>query len=110
MNSNELIAWVIFNSEILVKQIHFDYLHQFWALKTCMIAYGIVCAVSSTYKAQPNGLAERVNSTLLNRKTFILKFAGLSKDYLGEALLHGTYVYNSRIKFFKQKIHIQKSS
>ena len=62
-----------------------------------MKARGNNWTFSSVYTPQSNGLAERMNRTLLNKTRAMLKCAGLSKSYWGEALLHATYIYNRTI-------------
>lgn len=43
---------------------------------------------------QSNGLAERMNRTLLNKTRGLLKGASMDKGYWGEALRYATYVFN----------------
>ena len=46
------------------------------------------------YTPQQNGLAERMNMTLLERVRCMLLGAGLSKSFLGEAVCTATYLIN----------------
>ena len=55
---------------------------------------GISWTFSSAYTPQSNGLAKRMNRTLLNKTSSLLKCAEMSKRYWGEAFLHATNVYN----------------
>ena len=90
----EFVAWVEHQAGTSVKRVHSDNAKEFKALVPRMKARGINCTFSSVYTLQSNGLAERMNRTLLNKTRAMLKCAGLSKSYWGEALLHATYVYN----------------
>jgi len=47
-----------------------------------------------TYTPQQNGLAERMNMTLLERVRCMLLGAGLSKSFLGEAVSTAAYLIN----------------
>ena len=59
-------------------------------LKEC----GIQRQLSAPFSPQQNGVAERVNRTLLNSARSMLHYAGLPEKFWAEAVLNATYVKN----------------
>lgn len=85
------IAWVERNTGNTVKRVFTDSAQEYKALKSELLRTSIRLTFSSAYTPQSNGLAERMNRTLLNKTRSLLIGAGMSAGYRGEALLHATY-------------------
>lgn len=58
---------------------------------------GITSTYSLAYTPQSNGLAERMNRTLMNETRSLLTGAGMSSGFRVEALIHATYLYNRTV-------------
>lgn len=100
----EFIAWVERNTGRTVKRIHTDGAKEYKAMEKPLKTRGIRSTYSSAYTPQSNGLAERMNRTLLNKTRSMLKCAGMSDGWWGEALLHATHLYNRTVtKVLKQR-------
>ena len=56
--------------------------------------HGIIHETSAPYTPQQNGLAERMNQTLIGGARAMLQHAGLSKGFWAEALNVATHVFN----------------
>ena len=62
--------------------------------KNCLDNNGIIHQNSAPYTPEQNGLAERINQTLLNKARSLLYNANLPFILWGEALLAAIYLYN----------------
>ena len=62
--------------------------------KTYLINHGISHQLSPTYTPESNGLAERINRTILNKVRALLFNANLPSSFWGEAVITATYLYN----------------
>ena len=91
---SKFVTWVERQAGETVKRIHSDNAKEYEALAKSMQQKGIDWTFSSSYTPQSNGLAERMNRTLLNKTRALLKGASMAKGYWGEALRHATYVFN----------------
>lgn len=67
---------------------------EFMAMKKEIRRTGIRFTASPLYSTQCNGLAERMNRTILDNDTTSITEAGLYVKYKGEAELHGTDLCN----------------
>ena len=64
------------------------------ALAEYLLEKGIIIAYSAPYTPEQNGIAERVNRTLLNKVRALLFNANLPAYLWGEAIIAATYLYN----------------
>ena len=62
--------------------------------KEYLINHGITQQTSAAYTPEQNGLAERINRTILNKVRALIYHANLPKYLWGEAVLAATYLYN----------------
>ena len=88
------IAWLERNTSVTVKRIHSDNAKEYVSLDSSLLEKGIWHTYSSAYTPQSNGLAERLNRTLLNKVRAMLRTSGLSNELSGGALLHASSLYN----------------
>ena len=62
--------------------------------KSYLINHGIIYQLSPVYTPESNGLAERINRTIINKVRCLLYNANLPKELWGEAAITATYLYN----------------
>jgi hypothetical protein len=62
--------------------------------KSYLINHGITHQLSLVYTLESNGLAERINRTILNKVRCLLFNSNLPKELWGEAAITATYLYN----------------
>ena len=68
-----------------------DYLNK--EFETLFAEKGVVQTTTGTYAPEQNGLAERINRTLMDKVRALLKEANLPKIYWAEALFTAVYLY-----------------
>lgn len=82
------------NSYKKVRRLHSGNAREFSAMRRRLVQREIDLTTSSLYTPQSNGLAERINRTLLARTWSILKKAGMKPCYWGDVLSNAVYLYN----------------
>jgi transposase InsO family protein len=79
-----------------IKRLHTDNGGEFVneELESVLEEGGIERTTSAPYNPTSNGMAERINRTLMNAVRTMLTAAGLCNELWGEALLHATFLHN----------------
>lgn len=82
------------NQVIIIKRIRLDNGKEFQALKIFCKTNGIIQEFTCNYTPQQNGVAERMNRTLMNRVRGLLLESNLPKYLWVNALKCATYTLN----------------
>lgn len=77
-----------------VKRAHTDNAPKFLSMKKELGRMGIHLTCSFPYIPQSNGLAERMNRTLLEKARSLLMESGVNSGYWGQAVMHAADLYN----------------
>jgi transposase InsO family protein len=72
---------------------------EFWSkeMQSYCASKGIVHQKTNPYSSQENGVAERLNRTLMEKARAMLQGSSLSDKYWGEAVLTASYVRNRTV-------------
>lgn len=93
-NCYDFIAWLDRNAKESVERVHTDNAKKFIEMKKTLRKVGISYTTTSAHTPESNGLAERMNRTLLDKVRALLKEAGMPDRFWGEAARHAAYLYN----------------
>jgi hypothetical protein len=88
--------WIANHFHVSVKRLHTDnggeYVNDF--MKEYVDSKGIEHTSTAPYQPQSNGIAERVNRTLMGKVRAMLQKLNIGFEYWPEALLHAVYLHN----------------
>ena len=88
------LAWVERTFSCAVKRVQSDHGGEFIALKDYLSLKGIEHTMSLPYSPNLNGMAERVNRTIVEWARTMLEHASLPKIFWAEAVVHAARVRN----------------
>lgn len=77
-----------------MKIVHTDNAEEFLGMRNDSNAQGIELTTTSAYPSQIDGMAERMNRTLMNKARALIREAQLPQNWLAEALLHAAVLHN----------------
>jgi transposase InsO family protein len=82
-----------------IKTLRSDRGGEFWnkEMQSFCASKGIVHQKTNPYSSQENGVAERLNRTLMEKARAMLQGSSLSDEYWGEAVLTASYVRNRTV-------------
>lgn len=107
--TRETISWLERQTGVTVKRVHSDRDREYKTIDGFLQSCGIIHTYSPGYMPQSNRIAERFNTTILNKVRAMLNLARLSVSHWhwGEAILHGAHLHNitsSRVYLAKRRM------